>query len=341
MTVDAELIRRLPKAELHVHLDGCLRPETMIELAAAAGVSLPAANPAALADFMQARDARNLEDYLGRYRVTLAVMQSPEALERIAYEFVIDSAADGVRYVEVRYCPALHWPAVSREASVEAPLAGLARGERETGTIARVIVCALRTLDPTVSRELADLAVGYRGRGVVAFDLAGAEGGHPPGRHAEAFERARDGGLALTCHAGEGAGAASIREALDRCHAQRIGHGVRLREDPDLLERVRSARIPLEVCPTSNVHTRTVPELAAHPIREYFDRGLVVTVNTDSRLIDRITLSEEVRRVCRQFAFTRDELNRLLLNAFECAFLDPETRAPLVADVRRALREAA
>ena len=341
MTVGADLIRRLPKAELHVHLDGSLRPETMIELAAAHGVRLPTADPDALAEYMQVRDARNLEEYLGRYEVTLAVMQTPEALERIAYEFVVDAAADGVRYVEARYCPALHWPALSRAASVESPLAGLARGAAETGTIARLIVCGLRTLPPAVSVELAELAVGYRDRGVVAFDLAGAEAGHPPEDHAAAFDVARAGGLALTCHAGEAAGPESIRAALDRCHAQRLGHGVRLREDAGLLERVRAAGIPLEMCPTSNVHTRTVADLAAHPIREYFDRGLVVTVNTDSRLIDRITLSEEVRRVCEQFAFTRDELNRLMLNAFECAFLESDAKAPLLADVRRALREAA
>lgn len=342
MTIPAGLLRRLPKAELHVHLDGCLRPATMLALADEHGISLPADTPDALAEYMLVRDAQNLEQYLDRYQVTLAVMQTPAALERIAREFVVDSAADGVRYVEVRYCPALHTPALTPDEAVEAPLAGLRAGEAEAGGItARLIVCGLRTLPPSGSRDLAALAVRYRDRGVVAFDLAGAEGGHPAGEHAEAFAIAREGGLRLTCHAGEGAGAESIREALDRCHAQRIGHGVRLREDPALFERVRAAGIPLEMCPTSNVHTRTVPDLAAHPFRAYFDAGIVVTLNTDSRLMDRLTLSEEYRRVCDAFGFTREELDRLILNAFESAFLPAAEREALVAGVRRDLEAAA
>lgn len=343
MSLPAELLRRLPKAELHVHLDGCVRPGTMLELAAAQGVALPSDDPDTLADYMLVRDARSLEEYLDRYQVTLAVMQTPEALERIAREFVVDSAADGVRYVEVRYCPALHTPAMSPADAVEAPLAGLRAGEAEVPAPidARLIVCGLRTLAPAISRQMAELAVRYRERGVVAFDLAGAEGGHPAREHAEAFAIARAGGLALTCHAGEGAGAESIREALDRCHAARIGHGVRLREDPALFARVRDAGIPLEMCPTSNVHTRTVEDLASHPFREYFDAGIVVTLNTDSRLMDRLTLSEEYRRVCDQFAFTRDELARLILHGFEQAFLPAAERDALVAEVRQSLRAAA
>ncbi|MEX1051222.1 MAG: adenosine deaminase, partial [Gemmatimonadales bacterium] len=246
MTVTRAWVTALPKAELHVHLDGCLRPSTMLELAERAGVALPARNPSALADFMLVRDARNLSEYLQRFETTLSVMQSAEAMERIAFEFVEDVAAEGIRYVEVRFCPALH-PGVGSEAALEAALAGLARGARATGARANTIVCGLRTLDPSVSLAMAELAVRWLGRGVVAFDLAGNEAGHPASVHAEAFHVARAGGLALTCHAGEGAGPASIREALDVCGAQRIGHGVRLKEDQNLYDRVRSAGVPLEI----------------------------------------------------------------------------------------------
>lgn len=230
MTITRELIRRLPKAELHVHLDGCIRPATMLELAREQRVSLPADEPEELARAMYVRDANSLEEYLERYQFTLAVMQTRDAMERIAYEFVIDSAADGVRYVEVRYCPALHTPALSLTQAVDAPLAGVVRAEAETGTMARLIICGLRTLPPKVSQDLARLAVDYADDGVVAFDLAGAEKGHPAVDHARAFEYARSHGLHCTCHAGEGDGPNSIRQALHVCGAQRIGHGTQDRK---------------------------------------------------------------------------------------------------------------
>ena len=232
MTFDRETVHRFPKAELHVHLDGCVRPETMIDLACEQGVELDATTPEELAVQMLVANAASLEEYLERFGVTLSVMQTPAALERVAYEFVVDSAAENVRYVEVRYCPALHTPAMSLIEAVESPLAGLQRGEAETGTVARLIVCGLRTLDPSVSEDLARVAVDYAGAGVVAFDLAGSERGYPASDHAKAFEYALGHGLACTCHAGEGDGPDSIRRALHDCGAQRIGHGTRLSEDP-------------------------------------------------------------------------------------------------------------
>jgi len=333
------LIRRLPKAELHVHLDGCLRPETMIELAREQGVALPSDDPSRLADALFVRHAQSLDEYLERYRITVAVMQSKRALERIAYEFVLDVAADNVRYVEVRYCPALHTPALTLDEAVEAPLAGLARGAAETGTRTNLIVCGLRTLPPAVSNDLAHLAVAYRDAGVAAFDLAGSEQGHPAVDHAAAFAHARAHGLACTCHAGEAEGSESIRQALHVCGAQRIGHGTRLLEDPRLEAEVIERGIPLEVCLTSNIHTHTVVDVARHPVRRYFDRGGVVTLNTDSRLMDRTTLSGEYWLAHRKLGFTREELERVILNTFESAFLDRDDKAALIAEVRRELRE--
>ncbi len=334
-----DLVHRLPKVELHVHLDGCLRPQTMLELAREQGVRLPAADPRGLARALYVRHAKTLEEYLERYTITLSVMQTPQALERIAYEFVLDSAAENVRYVEVRYCPALHTPALALTQAVEAPLAGLKRGERETGTVARLIVCALRTLAPRVSLDLARLAGDYAGDGVVAFDLAGAERGHPARDHAAAFEHARVHGLACTCHAGEGDGPDSIRQALDLCGAQRIGHATRLWEDPALEEMVRERQIPLEACITSNVHTGTVREAAQHPLKRYLGLGCLLTLNTDSRLMDGITLSDEYWLAHQALGLERADLDRLILNAAQSAFLPDQEQQALVAQVATELEK--
>jgi adenosine deaminase len=288
---------------------------------------------------MYVRDAHNLEEYLERYQFTVAVMQTTAAMERIAYEFVTDSAADSVRYVEVRYCPALHTPALTLTEAVEAPLRGIARAEAETGTVARLILCGLRTLPPNVSDDLARLAVDYKEHGVVAFDLAGSERGHPAIDHASAFEHALGHGLACTCHAGEGDGPDSIRQALHVCGAQRIGHGTHLFEDPALEEEVRERGIPLEVCLTSNLHTHSVEAVSEHPMRRYLDEGCVVTLNTDSRLMDGITLSDEYWLAHTALGCDRQEVDSLILNAFESSFLPEAEKATLVARVRQELQE--
>src|SRR6267378_6074028 len=195
-------LRRWPKAELHVHLDGALRPATMLELARAQGIRLPADTPEALAKAMLVRDAKNLEEYLEKYTITLSVLQTAAALERVAYEFVLDKAAENVRYVEVRYSPLLHRPALTLAQAIEAPLAGIRRAAAETGTRVGLIVCAMRTRPPAESLELARVAAEYRAEGVTAFDLAGAERGHPARDHRAAFEYAVAHGMACTCHAG-------------------------------------------------------------------------------------------------------------------------------------------
>ncbi len=331
------MLARLPKAELHVHLDGCLRSETMIELASEAGIELPSRTRDGLAQAMVARGAHNLEEYLQRYRYTVSLMQRRAAIERIAYEFVVDVARENVRVVEVRFCPALHTPAIKASEAVEAALDGFSRGAAETGCRVGLIVCALRTLSPDVSEEMARLAVAYRTAGVVAFDLAGAEFGHAAKDHASAFAIAHDYGLPCTCHAGEADGPDSLRQALYLCGADRIGHGTRLREDPELEEYVCRQRIPLEICLTSNVHTRAVSKLADHPLRHYFDRGCVVTLNTDGRLIDGVTLSDEYWAAHVELGFTRDEIDRLILNAFESLFMPEDEKARLVSEIRTEL----
>jgi adenosine deaminase len=334
-----ELVGRLPKAELHTHLDAALRPETMLELARGAKFELPARDPEELRRFMRVDDAANLEDYLRRFEYTIPLLQSAEAIERVSYEMVEDAARDRIRYLEVRYCPWLsRRQGLSMERALEAELAGLTRGERDFGVVTRVINCSLRHYDPAVSQEIARLSVAYRDRGVVAFDLAGGEAGRPAGVHRAAFDIALEGNLGVTVHAGEAAGAESIADAIRRCHADRIGHGTRLHEDPALLRYVRDRRILLEINITSNVQTHAVPQASAHPVRRYVDEGVAATLCTDGWLMCGVTLSDEYWLAHTALGFTREEIDRMILDGFAGAFLPWPERRALLQDVASELR---
>lgn len=329
-----ELLRRLPKAELHCHLDGSVRPETLIELGKEYKQPMPAPNADALREYMRVDDARHLEDYLARFDVTLSVMQTADALERISYELAMDAAADGVRYIEVRYAPVLNVRnGLSLEAAVEAPIKGLERAKRDGGAMGRIIVTGLRNLQPETSLRLAELAVAFKHRGVVAFDLAGGELGHPASAHAAAFAYAREHDLACTCHAGEGAGAAYVRDAVHVCGANRIGHATKLIEDESLTQYVNDRRIALEICLTSNVQTRAVESYEKHPLRAYFDRGMNVVLNTDNRLMSGTTLTDEYAHAANTLGFSFDELSTIALNGFASAFIPWEERIQLMAEV--------
>lgn len=335
-----ELVRRLPKAELHNHLDGSLRPATMIELARAQRFELPTTDAEALGRYMLVSDARHLEDYLARFDLTTALLQTPDAIERVAYEMCEDAARDGVRYIEVRYCPHLSQRrGLSLDEVIEAELRGLARGQSDFGIIARIINCSLRHYDPGVSVEIAQHSVAFRDRGVVGFDLAGAEAGRPPAVHKRAFDVAAEGCLGVTVHAGEAAGAASIAQAVHQCHANRIGHGTRLYEDPVLRDYIRDRRIVIECNITSNVQTRVVARAGEHPVRMYFDAGLDVTLSTDSWLMSGVTLSDEYWLAYSELGFDRAGIDRLILNGFEGAFYPWPEREALVAQVREELAE--
>jgi adenosine deaminase len=316
-----QFLHRIPKAELHCHLDGSLRPETLLDLARERNVTLPVSTPRELADWMRVDDARNLEDYLARFDVTLSVMQDVTAIERIARELVIDAAADGVRYIEIRFCPSLSTRGgLNVDDVMHAIIRGADNGERETGTIARHIVCALRTFPESHAMEMAELAVAHRGP-VVAYDLAGGEAGHPASRFAASFDHARNHDLAVTVHAGEGAGAESIREAVHRCGANRIGHGTRLFEDTSLFEYVVDRQIPLEVCPTSNVQTRVARTFGAHPLAQYLAAGAFVTLNTDNRMMSGVSLTDEYVRCAEHLGFDHHTLAALAVQSFDGAFL--------------------
>ena len=330
------LLRRIPKAELHCHLDGSVRPSTLLELGREYGVPMPEASVDALAHHMYVRDARHLEDYLTRFDVTLGVMQSERALERISFELAEDAAADGVRYIEVRYAPVLNqrW-GLSLEDAVEASLRGLARAQAAHGIVGRIIICGLRHLSPDISLELARLAVAFQGRGVVGFDLAGGEAGHPASAHRAAFMHAREHGMFCTCHAGEGAGPESVADAVHECGAQRIGHGTRLVEDLRLTDELAKNGIAIEACLTSNVQTRASKDYESHPLRAYFERGMRVTLNTDNRLMSGTTLIAEYAHAAKHLHFTLDELCTLARNGFECAFIPEEERNALLMSVDR------
>ena len=330
----SEKLRRFPKAELHCHLDGSLRAETLIELGREYRVPLPTKSADELREYMLVNDAETLEDYLARFEVTISVLQTAEAIERVAYELGEDAAKDGIRYLEVRNSPILNSRRkLSAAEALDAQLRGLARAEEDYGIVARSIVIALRQLSPMVSLELARLAVAYRDRGVVAFDLAGGELGFPASAHSMAFAYARENNLAVTVHAGEGDGAESVRQAVHICCANRLGHATRLIEDPALTQYVNDRRIGLEICLTSNVHTGAVASYEEHPLRKYFDRGMNVSLNTDNRLMSGTTLTDEYLYAAKYLDFTFDELCTLALNGFESAFLPWEQRMLLLQDV--------
>ena len=334
--LDRELLRRLPKAELHCHLDGSVRPETLLELGREYGVAMPAPDAESLRRFMLVEDARNLEEYLERFEITLSVLQTAEALERVTYELLEDAAHDGVRYMEIRYSPILNVRrGLDLGETIEAPLRAIARAKRDFGTVGRLITCAIRNMSPDISLELAHLAVAYRRQGVVGFDLAGGEAGNPASAHVKAFEYVRGHDMACTCHAGEGDDASSVRDAVHTCGAHRLGHATRLIEDDSLTEYVNDRRIALEICLTSNVQTRATQRYEEHPLRRYFDRGLNVVLNTDNRLMSGTTLTDEYEHAATHLGFDFDELARIALNGFESSFLPYEERQRLALDAVR------
>ena len=332
-----EQIEKWPKAELHTHLDGAPRLSTLLDLARTQGKSslLPADSVEGMADLLrQVDESGTLEAYLSWFQYTIPFMQTSAALSRIAYELVEDSARENVRYLEVRYAPILHTEdGLSLEAANEAVLDGLREGERDFGVRTAVIICGLRDRFESASLRLAELAVAYRGKGVVAFDLAGGEAGNPPKQHLHAFYYARNHLLNLTVHAGESWGPESIHQALFFCGAHRIGHGTTLHQDEDLMRYVVDHQIPLEICPTSNVQTRVVDDIASHPLRIYVERGVPVTINTDSRLFSRTSVTEELYRVYEQCRLSRPQMREIVLNGFRYAFLHWQEKQDLLRRV--------
>lgn len=333
--VTQELIRSLPKTDLHCHLDGSMRLKTILELAEEQKVKLPASDEASLAKAIHmGQICENLEDYLTAFDVTLSVLQTEEALYRSAYELAIDAASENVRYLEVRYSPALHQQkGLKMTKVIDSVLEGLRVAKRETGIKYGVIVCGIRHIDPQMSIRLAELCVAYKNRGVVGFDLAGAEVNFPAKDHQQAFQLILRNNVNCTAHAGEAYGPESISQAIHLLGSHRIGHGTRLREDGDLLNYVNDHRIPLEVCPTSNLQTGAVTSLESHPLKFYFDYGLRVTINTDNRLITDTTVTKEMWIAHRQLGLTLEDLTTVIVSGFKSAFLPFREKQDVLREV--------
>jgi adenosine deaminase len=342
-------IVKAPKALLHDHLDGGLRPETILELADAVGHPLPAADAEALGNwFVAAADSGSLERYLETFAHTVGVMQTADALARVAAECAEDLALDGVVYAEVRYAPELH---VGRDLSlpevVEAVNAGFREGEQRAAAAGKPIrIGALLTAmrHAARSREIAELAVQYRDDGVVGFDIAGAEEGHPPTRHLDAFEYLQRENAHFTIHAGEGFGLPSIWQAIQWCGADRLGHGVRIIDDVTvepsgeaslgrLAAYVRDTRIPLEMCPTSNVMTGAAKSIEDHPIGLLRSLSFRVTVNTDNRLMSRTSMTKEFSQLADAFGYDLSDFQWFTLNAMKSAFIPFDERLAMINDV--------
>ena len=342
---DASYFQALPKAELHLHLDGSVRPRTVLELAAQGGVPLPTQDLERLTDYLEATDSTaSLVEYITYFELPIAVLQTVPALERATYELCEDLKNDNVRYAEIRYGPGLHvQQGLSLTDVIRAVLSGWHAGQKSFGLEGGVIITALRDMPPAPNVSLAQVAGRFVTDGVVGFDLAGDEAGHPPILHEDAFRVARSFGLNITIHAGEAAGPESVRQAISM-GATRLGHGVRAQEDSDVLAMIKENRVQLDMAPTSNAHTKAVRRLEDHPIKRFYEQGIKVTISTDSRTVSDVTLTQEYQTVERVLGCSRDEIFAMNLQALDGGFADEVTRARLrreFADAIAKLRSAA
>ena len=335
MIFTPEIVQKFPKAELHCHLDGSLRPETVLELASNQHVNLPSHNLDQLKKHLSiGKNKGTLEEYIARFDITLSVMQTPDSLERIAYELAVDCHSDGVRYLEVRYSPILHTEkGMTLAESVENVKSGLNRAMHDFGIQSGIIICGIRHISPEVSLKLADLAVQYKNNGVVGFDLAGAEENFPAKHHRDAFELILKNNINTTLHAGEAFGPESIHQAIHSCGTHRIGHGTRLKENPDLMQYVNDHRIPLEICLNSNIHTKSIKTLKEHPFPDYLNNHLRVTLNTDNRLISNTTLTKEYLTAINQYNLNANQIRTIIINGFKSTFLPHCERRILIKNI--------
>ncbi len=331
MEIDIQTLRSLPKTDLHCHLDGSVRPSTIREFLRRDEGEVPED----LKERMTVSAGCNsLSEYLDFFALPIRLLQTAQRLTRVARELALDAAEENVWYLEVRFAPFLHLEQnLPLEEVIEAVTEGLGQAEERTRLKTGVILSALRQTDPEKTRRLAQLAVEFKRTGVVGLDLAGAEKDNPAKEHLEAFYMARNENLNLTIHAGEDFGPESIHQAIHYCGAHRIGHGVRLHEDDNLLEYFNDHRIPLEMCLTSNVQTGAVESYEQHPLRRYLETGLRVTLNTDNRTVSDTTVTREFYRAIKHFKLSIDQIRTLVLNGFKSAFMPYEDRSRMIRNV--------
>ncbi len=330
-----DFLHALPKTDLHVHLDGSLRLGTVRELAPINDLGFDFQTDEDVRAVCQVPDdCESLVDYLRVFDITLKLMQTAPELTRIAYELAEDAHRENVRYIEVRYSPLLHTnKGLDYDSVVAAVQEGLDLARRQFGIVCGQIICGIRHISAESSLELADLAVRWKGRGVVGFDLAGAEKDYPAKDHIEAFQKVLNNNINITIHAGEAFGAPSIHQALHYCRARRIGHGTHLIEDIDLMNWVNDHRIPVEICLASNLQTKAIPDYQSHPIRRFMEEGLRVTLNTDNRLVSGTTVTNEYRLAVENYGLSEDEVLGLVMNGFKSAFLPLKEKTLLVEQV--------
>lgn len=354
--IPREIIKKLPKVELHDHLDGGLRPQTVIDLAKKYDVALPCNEVDALQSwFDEGCRLKSLSLYLKTFAVTNAVMQTEEALKRVAYEAVLDWKEHNVVYGEIRFAPVLHLQnGLTMDQVVQAVLSGLDQGRRDTGVHYGLILCAMRGQSANLSLEIAHLAVAYRNRGVVGFDIAGDESGNPPKAHLDAFQYIRNKNFNITIHAGEAFGLDSIWQAIQVCGAHRIGHGTRLVDDMsldgsriekmgDLAHFIEDKRIPLEMCLSSNVGTGAAQSFSTHPFPIFFRNHFRVCLCTDNRLMSNTNLTKEMEIAVDNYGLSLKDLEKLSVNAMKSAFVHQEEKLSIIyetikkqcADIRR------
>lgn len=332
--ISDDVLQALPKTDLHCHLDGSLRIETFMELGKAIGMEMPDAENEVRAKYFPRDRERCMNEFLKYFDHTAAVMQTPENLTRIACELALDFNAEGVWYLEVRFCPLMHLEqGMTADDAVAAVKKGLDDAAARVGIKTGIILTGIRTIAPEKSHELAKLAVEWKGRGVVAFDLAGTEEDFPAKNHLDAFYHVMNNNQNVTIHAGEGFGHGSIHQALHSCGANRIGHGTRLHEDADLLAYVNNNRIPLEVCLSSNIQSCVVEDVSKHPFRFYMNEGLRVCLNTDNTLFADTSPMKELRLAVDTFDLTLLEAEHLLINGFKSAFMSENEKGTMVQDV--------
>ena len=341
MELPRELIQKLPKTDLHVHLDGSVRIPTLIELAKKYQVTLPTTDPEILKKSVQSgKSCQNLSEYLQGFDITLSVMQEPDALFRVAYELAEDAAQENIWYMEVRFSPILHIrKGLKLTTIVDAVLEGLNKAEKEFNIKTGIIICGMRNINPETSLKLAELSVAYKNKGVVGFDLAGQEESYPAKDHKEAFSLIRKNNINTTAHAGEAFGPESIHQAIHDCGAHRIGHGTRLYEDGDLLNYVNDHRIPLEICITSNIQTQAAKSYESHPLRFYYDYGLRVTINTDNRLVSDTSLTQEFYLVAKLLNLNLDDIKSMIMDGFKSAFLPNRAKSIMLNMVNDKLKK--
>ncbi len=335
MKLDREFIEKLPKTDLHVHLDGSVRVDTILDLAKKNKIKLPTTDKKKLTDMISCGDdCKSFEEYLQGFHITNLVLQNEEGLERAAFELAEDSAKENVRYIEVRYSPILHVNEGLKLTEVnDAVLRGLRKAELKYNIKTAVIICGIRNINPATSLRLAELAVAYKNKGVIGFVLAGAEYNYPAKDHENAFRLVLKNNINITIHAGEGYGPESIHQAVHYCGAHRIGHGTRLSEDGDLLNFINDHRICLEICLTSNVQTGSVKSLNKHPFKYYKDYGLRLCLNTDNRLISNTALSDELYLAYHTFNLRMKDIKDVLIDGFKSSFMHHRDKVRLVRQV--------